>query len=99
MISYLFVDCSELPVPCGIIQEGPVIKPVIIRTVTLHVYTWCQHSHFVPVDSIAPEKMFHLLCNLKNQNNEFKSKTVHRKRFISYIKLVAAIMATVKNMY
>lgn len=67
LVRYLFIDCTELPIPGCIIQERPVIKSVIIWTVTLHVYTWSQHCHFVPVDSVAPEKMFHLLCNLWNQ--------------------------------
>lgn len=62
---YLLSDGAKLPVPSGVVQERPVVKPVVVRAVSLDMYTGSEYSHLVPVDGVAPEKVFHFLCHLQ----------------------------------
>ena len=48
------VDGGELPAPAGVVEEGSVVKPVIIRAVHLGVVARGQCGHLVPVDGVIP---------------------------------------------
>ena len=50
------VNGRKLPAPTCIVQEGSMIKSVVIRTVNFCVVTWGQCGHFVTVDGIISGK-------------------------------------------
>lgn len=54
------VNSAKLPSPLGVVKEGPMVKAVIIRAVSLCVNGRRDHRHFVPVDGVAAIKMFDL---------------------------------------
>lgn len=62
--TYLFIYGSELPRPLCIVQEWTVIITVVIRRVAFSMTCRGQHCHFVPVDSITAEEVFHLVGHL-----------------------------------
>lgn len=62
--TYLFIYGSELPCPLCMVQERTVIKTIVIRRVALSMTCRGQHCHFVPVDGITAEEVFHLVGNL-----------------------------------
>lgn len=51
--TYLFVYCSKLPRPISTIQERPMIKSIVIRTVTLCMIRRRQHCHLMTIDSVT----------------------------------------------
>lgn len=55
----LFVDCAKLPFPSDVVEEGTMIEAIVIGTVEFGVVAGREHGHFVPVDGITAEKMFH----------------------------------------
>ena len=58
--AYVGVDGAELPAPLGVVEEGPVVETVVVRTVRLGVHGRRDHRHLVPVDGVAAVKVFHL---------------------------------------
>ena len=50
------VNSGELPAPAGVVEEGSVIKPVIVRAVHLGVVARGERGHLVSVDGVIPDK-------------------------------------------
>lgn len=57
---YLFIYAPKLPGPCGVIQEGPQVKAVVIWTVVLGVVGGSESGHFMSVHGVHPEEMLDL---------------------------------------
>jgi hypothetical protein len=79
--SHLFIDDLELPTPIGTIQKWPMVESIVVGTVGLGVIRRCQYCHLVPVDCIAPEKVFdfvghHTGRTLVPHANQFAKHTV-----------------------
>ena len=51
---------SKLPGPLRVVEEGPVVEPVVVGAVGLRVVGWGQDGHLVAVDRVATEEMLHL---------------------------------------
>ena len=60
------VDGSELAGPLGVVEEGPVLEPVVVGAVGLRVVGWGQDGHLMAVDRVAPEKVFYLVNRYRN---------------------------------
>ena len=58
---HLFVDCIELPLPRVVVQEGAMIEPVIVGTISLRVTGRRQDRHFVAIYGVTPVEVFHLI--------------------------------------
>ena len=83
------VNGSKLPQPFAGIQKRAVVITIVVWTVSFCVNTWCDDGHFVPVDRITPEKVFHLFGNLtktrvmfsaRSQCHPTKVQTYHGRR-------------------
>lgn len=68
------VDRPELPRPARVVEEGPVIEPVVVRTVSLGVVGRGKDSHLVSVDGVVPEEQLHLVSDLFRRAAVFPEK-------------------------
>lgn len=50
--AYLVVNAEELPGPPRIVQKGPQVKPVVVRTVVFSVICWREGRHLVSVHGV-----------------------------------------------
>lgn len=62
---YLLIDGGKLPAPGCIVQELSEVKPIVVRRVALGMIGGRQCRHLVPIDGIAAEEVFNLLCCLQ----------------------------------
>lgn len=51
---------SKLPGPLRVVEEGPVVEPVVVRAVSLRVVGRGQDGHLVPVYGVAAKEVLHL---------------------------------------
>ncbi len=70
----LVVDRPELPRPARVVEEGPVIEPVVVRTISLGVVGRSKDSHLVSVDGVVPEEQLHLVRDLFRRAAVFPEK-------------------------
>ena len=61
----LLINVLELPIPMGVVQEGPQVKPVVFRRIVFSVVGRSEDSALVAVLGVATEEMFYLLSNLQ----------------------------------
>lgn len=61
------IDSLELPWPHHIVQELPVVKPVVIWGVALCMIAGGQHRRLVAVDGIILEEELHLQVTWQQQ--------------------------------
>ena len=67
------VNGGELPAPAGVVEEGSVVKSVIVRAVHLGVVARGQGGHLVPVDGVIPGNT-KLDLSGRNFNNDWHKR-------------------------
>ena len=58
------IDAGKLPGPARVVQEGAVVKAVVVGRVGLGVVGGRQRGGLVPVEGVAGEEVLHALRNL-----------------------------------
>ena len=71
MVEANFSYCTELPGPADIVEERPVVEPVVIRGVHLGMVAGSQCGHLVPKLTFCFIKLFYL-DSLISMNNQTK---------------------------